>query len=207
MNKEKKLTAITPMIKNAQQSLASWASSPVFSVKNKPILTITCGLPRCGKSSWIKKNKGDAIVVCPDDIRSNIFGHQFHRDAEDFVWAFAIAMVKLLLKQGKNVIVDATNINRYSRECWIKIASSYGIKIRIVWLKTSIAECKRRNIKDNDGKMVPDNVIDRMAMMFEDPSYNKDKNIEVVEIPKNAYKASDYGNFYAGEMMYPKLKK
>ena len=41
----------------------------------KNTLILMCGLARSGKSTWIKKNQADAIVVSPDDIRAEIFGH------------------------------------------------------------------------------------------------------------------------------------
>lgn len=161
-----------------------------------------CGLARCGKSTWIKKNKKGAIVVCPDKIRSEILGHQFYKPAEEFVWALAKAMARLLLEQGKSVIIDATNVTYASRQCWIKMAQEYGVKTKIVWLKTSIKVCQNRNEKSKEGQKVPSEVINRMASMFEDPVLNKEDNIEVIEIPKrkNGYRAT-LSNYYEKEIM------
>jgi predicted kinase len=167
-------------------------------MKNNPVLTIMCGIARCGKSTWISKNKGNAVIVCPDDIRAKIFGHQFYIDAEEFVWSFVNAMIKLLLDQGKSVIVDATSINEFSRDKLIKIARKRGLKSRVVWIKTSVKECKRRNKKSPEGKKVPEEVIDRMARGFEDPIYDavSEKDVEVIEIPKDGYKRVRLGNYY-----------
>ena len=167
---------------------------------NKPILTLMTGLARCGKSTWISKNRKDAVVVSPDDIRATIFGHQFHLDAEGFIWAFAESMTKLLLDQGKSVIVDATSINDFSRNKFVLIARKRGLKTKIVWIKTSLAECKKRNSKSVEGKKLPDDIIERMAMNFEDPVYS-DKDIEVVEIPKDNYKRVRMGNYYDEEVL------
>ena len=166
----------------------------------KPTLTITTGLARCGKSTWISKNKKDAVVVSPDDIRATIFGHQFYLDAEGFIWAFAESMAKLLLDQGKSVIIDATSINDFSRNKFILIARKRGLKTKIVWVKTSLAECKRRNNKSPEGKKLPDDVIDRMAMNFEDPVYS-DKDIEIIEVPKDKYKRARMCNYYDKEVL------
>ena len=168
----------------------------------KPNLTIMCGLARCGKSTWIKKNKKDAIVVCPDEIRSKIFGHQFHKPAEEFVWAFAKSMARLLLEQGKSVIIDATNVTYVSRQCWIKMAQEYGVKTKIVWLKTSVKVCKSRNEKSKEGQKVTNEVIDRMASMFDNPVPNKEDNTEVIEIPKSKNeKCLPFSNYYGKEIM------
>ena len=146
-----------------------------------------CGLPRCGKSTWIKKNKGEAIVVCPDEVRAKVFGHQFHLEAEGFVWAFVKSMVRLILEQNKDVIVDATHTTYGKRSAWVNMAKDLGVKLRIVWIKTSIEVCKRRSMKSKEGNIVPVEVIDRMAAYFEDPFYEYEEgvNIEVVEMPKS----------------------
>lgn len=149
-------------------------------------LTLMAGLARSGKSTWIKKNAKDDVVVCPDRIRKLIFGHQFHRDAEDFVWAYAKGMAKLILEQGKNVLIDATNLNYSTREQWYRIALDYKAKIRVVWVKTSLKECKERNRKSPEGERLPEDVLERMATMFENPTEDllwKNNDIELVETP------------------------
>jgi len=170
--------------------------------KLKPTLTLTCGLARCGKSTWVRKNKGNAIVVCPDDIRSKILGHQFHKHAEEFVWAIAKSMTRLLLDQGKSVIIDATNITYGSRYDWIKLAKEYDVKTKIVWLKTSIKVCKNRNAKSKEEQKLPDGVIDKMAEIFRDPESNKRDNVTVIEIPKRKNKKKHFLNYYIDELFY-----
>jgi len=173
-------------------------------------LTVMCGLSRCGKSSWIRKNMGDSVVVCPDEIRSKIFGHQFNVTSEDFVWAVAKAMVRLLLEQNKSVIIDATNLTYSRRDCWVRIAKEYGIKLQIVWIKTSLEVCKRRNAKSKEGSKVPYEVLEKMASIFENPIYNEDE-VDLFELPKSKAFLSGYPklneanpwlciNYYAGEV-------
>jgi len=133
------------------------------------------GLPRCGKSSWIKTNLKDRIVVCPDTIRKEIFGHQFHAPANKFVFAIAEAMTSLLLKQGKSVIVDATHISHASRMSWWPVIKDLDVKSNIVWVFAhedkfkNVEICKMRSRKSPEGEIVPDEVIDRMAFQFEEP--------------------------------------
>jgi len=155
--------------------------------KNKPTLTLMVGLARSGKSTWTRKHNKDAVIVCPDTIRSEIFGHQFHKNAEDFVWAIAKSMVKILIGQKIDVIVDATNLTYFARGEWLRIANDYSANVRIVWIKTSVKECIRRNNKSSEGKKLPSDVIEKMAMIFENPHYIKEKGkapIELIEIPK-----------------------
>ena len=137
----------------------------------KPVLTMMCGLPRSGKSTWIQENQGNAIIICPDRVWLKVFGVQFYRGAEQFVWGFTNGMANLILEQKKDIIVDATNINHKQRRAWFNIAAEYCDKVRIVWFKTSIKECKARNEKSDKNSRVPPEVIDRMARDFEDPIY------------------------------------
>jgi predicted kinase len=170
-------------------------------MKNKLTMTLMVGLARCGKSTYVKKNSKD-VIVCPDRIRKLIFGHQFHKDAEDFVWAYAKGMAKLILEQGKNVLIDATNLNFYSREQWYKIAKDYKAKIKVIWIKTSLKECKKRNAKSPEGERLPEGTLDNMAYMFENPTRefaDWTYGVEIVEVPyKGRY--GDAGNIYQTEI-------
>jgi predicted kinase len=162
-------------------------------MKNKadPVLTIMCGLSHSGKSTWIEKHKNslEDIVVSPDEIRRVVFGHQFHQSAEPFIWAFAEGMTRMLLEQGKNVILDATNITYSSRVKWMIIARNYDIKLRIIWISTSLEECLKRNKKGPKNKQIPEDVLRNMSLGFEEPyaqqcSDEKKYCVELVRVDK-----------------------
>lgn len=150
-------------------------------MKTKLELIIMCGLPRAGKSSWIQKNKKNCIVVSPDEIRKEIFGHQFHSEANKFVFSIAEAMAILLLKQGKSVIIDATNITENARMSYYPIARKFNASVKIVWVYISedksenLKECLIRNAKSPDGERLPEDALTRMSAFFETP-YCFDKN-------------------------------
>ena len=174
-----------------------------LSMANKLTLTLMCGLPRSGKSTWIRKNAKDSVVVCPDRIRKLIFGHQFHKDAEDFIWAYAKGMAKLILEQGKNVLIDATNLNFPTRDHWYRIADSYNAKIRVVWIKTSLEECKKRNKKSPIGDKLPEKVLEGMTTIFQNPTEDNslffiEKRINIIEYPYKG-KYGEVGNIYSQE--------
>lgn len=141
-----------------------------------PTLTLMCGLPRVGKSTWIEKNKGDAVIVSPDDIRSEIFGHQFHSEANKFVFALAEAMVILLLKQGKDVIVDATHITDSLRDAWSIVILKCEANARVIWVyadkdpKKNLDICLERNAKSPNGEKLPEADLRRMARVFQEPT-------------------------------------
>lgn len=150
-------------------------------MSNKQKVTLMCGIPRCGKSTWIQKNKVDEIVVSPDEIRSKIFGHQFHQNAEGFIWSLAESMALLLLDQGKSLIIDATNITSSARRKWIKVAEPYDCDIEIIVFRTTLEVCKKRNLASKEGCLVPESVICNMAMFFEEP-YHPEGNIKITNV-------------------------
>lgn len=156
---------------NGSYILGKYANSKGKSMDNAPMLTMMCGLPRSGKSTWIEKHKEDDVIVSPDQVRLKVFGVQFYSEVEQFVWGFTNGMANLLLEQKKDIIVDATNINNKQRQVWLNLASKYCNKVRIVWFKTPISVCKERNENSDSANKVPSEVIDRMARDFEDPLY------------------------------------
>lgn len=166
--------------------------------KNK--LVLMCGLPRSGKSTWVKKHSKEYVVVSPDEIRDKIFGHQFHRNAEPFVWAFAEGMVRLLLSQGKSVIIDATNLNYETRKTWFDIAIANKVKYDLVWIKTPLKECIKRN--NGSARKVPEDILVRMALIFENPGEsNVNGNLIEIPTPKKRELASRHvvDNYYSKE--------
>jgi predicted kinase len=134
-----------------------------------------CGLPRAGKSSWIKKRKKNCVVVSADEIRKEIFGHQFHQQANKFVFAIVETMASLLLKQGLNVIVDATHLTEAVRLPWLEIARLYNTKATIIWVyadkdpEKNLEICLERNKLSIEGEQLPEIALKRMHTMFEEP--------------------------------------
>ena len=151
----------------------------------KPTLTIMSGLPRSGKSTWIEKNKKlTDVVVCSDEIRKQIFGHQFFKQAEPFIWALTESFLVLLMNQSKDIIMDATNMNSYVRSKNLPLAETYGYKTKLVWLNTDVDECFRRNKLSKKNK-VPLDAMKRMCDIFRkvDPKY-EDGFDEIIEVRK-----------------------
>lgn len=138
-------------------------------------LTLMSGLPRIGKSTWIESNKKDAIIVSPDITRVEIFAHQHHAMANDWIFSIGKSMTYLLLLQNKSVIIDATNIRRVDRENWYKIADQANqrlgdssVQIRVVTVTTGeidkdIELSMAHNLTCPKDKAVPSSVIKGMA--------------------------------------------
>jgi predicted kinase len=78
-------------------------------------LYITIGLPASGKSTWAKKlvhdNPGQYKRVNKDDLRAMLDVSHFTNGNEQFVMDTQMFIISEALKQGKNVIVDDTNLS------------------------------------------------------------------------------------------------
>lgn len=134
----------------------------------KPLLIIMCGLPASGKNTWIKKHSKTYTVVELDWIRKEIFGHQFHINAEPFIIGMAKSFARMLLSQGKNVIINATNLTHQIRMDWIRIGNEYNANTTIVWKDETLTTSLSRNAERIDDK-VPETAILSMFKTFEPP--------------------------------------
>jgi len=138
--------------------------------EDMPIFLMTIGIPGSGKSTWLKKQTGFEIV-CPDDIRKELTGNISDQSQNAKVWQLASDHVIAHLKNGKNVILDATNVNSKSRKQFIeKIPKDIKYRKQAKIFTVSPEEAKKRIKKDIesgvDRSNVPDDVIDRMFQQF-----------------------------------------
>ena len=71
------------------------------------------GLPGSGKTFWAKdfcEKNVDWVRVCRDDLR-NMRGHYWLPKQEDLITSMEVRCIHAALYHGKNVIVDAVNLN------------------------------------------------------------------------------------------------
>ena len=110
-------------------------------------LTILVGLPRSGKSTWVKEHAGDDVLISPDWIRENILGetYSYANSANAIVWTIVDATLRIVLGQGKNAILDGVNLTKETRSYYLAIAKRYDAKVRMIMLDTSLETCLERN--------------------------------------------------------------
>lgn len=169
-------------------------------------LYVMCGLPRSGKST-IAKNWSEylisidergrtkfflqegnfipkRVVVSPDSIRLSL-GHRFNWHVEPFVHATSQIMVKTLLNDNYDVLVDCTNTTEESLTKWFY----FDNEAIVVPIKTDVGECISRAKNTNQSDLIP--VIQRMyENMINNFGHNFVKLDEVVEKIKNKVKSN-----------------
>ena len=145
-------------------------------------LYITVGLPGSGKSTYVKnfiKDK-DIEYLSSDELRAIYGKDETDQSVTSIVFGHIKRTVDEFLKDGKNVLVDATSVNRKERSDYINTAKKYGAKVVAIVFKMDRQGLIERNKKrgEQGGRVVPDWVIDKMLNKFAEPSY--DEGIDVI---------------------------
>ena len=140
-------------------------------------LYITVGLPGSGKSTYVKnfiKDK-DIEYLSSDSLRAVYGKSEEDQTVTPLVFGHIKKKVDELLKDGKNVLVDATSVNRKERSDYINTAKKYGAKVVAIVFKMDRQGLIDRNKKrgEQGGRVVPDFVINKMLAKFEEPSYSE----------------------------------
>jgi len=130
------------------------------------------GLPASGKSSMADfLSTIDYNIHSSDEIRKELFGSYDMVEKEHHVKVFEELhkRIKRDLKEGKNVVYDATNINRKRRMGFLQELKNIKCHKTALFFATSYEECLGRN--NFREKSVPEEVIKRMYMNFDLPFY------------------------------------
>jgi predicted kinase len=140
-------------------------------------LYIMVGLPGSGKSTYAKEFIKDQQVeyLSSDSLRAVFGKDESDQSVTPKVFGHIKTKVDEYLRDNKNVLVDATNVNRKERNDYINTAKKYNSKVVAVVFKMDrnglIARNKKRG--DEGGRVVPDWVIDKMLNKFEEPDFNE----------------------------------
>lgn len=147
-----------------------------------PTLYVMVALPRSGKTTYVKKHFKGIPVVSADQLRLLIHGKRYVAEQEPKVWWVRNIMLKALMEQGLDVVVDQTNITKKRRAPLVKLAEEYGYRAIAVMLKTDVDTCKERAIKTHQEDLIP--VIEDFAQEFEPVS--EDEGFDEVIFVQNA---------------------
>jgi predicted kinase len=144
-----------------------------------PELVMLCGIPTCGKSTYVNKLKKldywkDAVVLSTDNYIENqaqrlgltynqIFDDVIDNATRELELAFIEAKDK-----GKNIIWDQTNLSIKARKK--KLAKLPSLYARgVIYFDITLEEALRRN-ENREGKYIPKSVLKRMYHQFEVPT-------------------------------------
>lgn len=140
-------------------------------------LHILVGIPACGKSTWARASRDsrkdypelpEIHIVSTDQIREDLTGDATEQGMNDLVFATLHDRVKLLLRCGFDVIVDATNLKDTSRNELRKISKELMVSrfAHRFGISEDYATCQDRNLARE--RVVPEDVMERFYQNFLD---------------------------------------
>lgn len=151
------------------------------------VCTMMVGLPRSGKSTYIKNNFNNIVIVSADQLRLIIYGQRFWKDGENIVWSNREIILKSLLEQGLDIIIDETNISISSRKNIIDLCKRYNYVVNVIFIYTYLEVCIQRAIESDQDDLIK--VIGEMSENFEIPCEKEGiDNIKIIKDDSNVNK-------------------
>ena len=144
--------------------------------ERKPRLTLLCGLSASGKSQYIntvlQDSGNEVITISTDGIRENICGRVEDQSKNKEVFQTFHSLIVKYLKNGIDVVAEATNITMKSRRSILNVIKGIDCEKVCVVIVKPIGECKKDNI-DREHPVLK-HVIDKQARKFQIPFLKKD---------------------------------
>jgi predicted kinase len=148
-----------------------------FDTTNNQVIMLS-GLPGTGKDRWIAKHCKDWKVISLDAIRRELKIAPTDTQGTGQVVQMAKEMAKKYLRSHTPFVWNATNITRSLRAPLIDLFSSYGAKVKIVYLEVPYAQLIEQN--NNREHIVPAAAMQRLIAKLEVPNLWEAHEVEYV---------------------------
>lgn len=149
-------------------------------------LTVLCGPPCVTKSTWVKNNVTDEIVISRDNLIESAGtkrgmnykeAYRFLSDNPDIEKSEVSELMNAAIinarKNGNDVVIDLTNMSKKSRRRWVNEFPKYNKKcITFVSGFEKIKECNKKRY-ELTGKYISDGVVIDMLKRFSLPMYGE----------------------------------
>lgn len=139
------------------------------------------GAPGSGKSTIAKtlvKNLDKTVIVSSDEIRKELFGDLIQGNASE-VFKVCHDRILFCVKNGYNVIFDATNISRKKRTAFYRKMKKYAF-VENYFVLEPLEKILEQNRQREGLERVPEDVIKRMYMSMDPPRVTVDCDSFVV---------------------------
>lgn len=141
-------------------------------------LILMAGIPGSGKSTWCKayqKDHPNVFIVDTDETRRKITGsYLIFPEKMEIIFDAMIEETNALFKQHENeectVIEDSIFLDDYRRKYYMDRIKGYDRAILFMVKMHDYSICYKQNKMRQKDKWVPDDVIDHMIDIYEDPS-------------------------------------
>jgi predicted kinase len=144
-------------------------------LKEPWVLTLI-GPPLSGKSTWIKDNfdLNEIVWISRDQTLLDVYGSDNYDEAfknvnQKEVDRVLISNIQKASKEGKNVIIDMTNMTRKRRMYNLDSFGDEYYKVAVIFPILDEAEYERRNLKrkEEEQKFIPNHVLKNMISSYQ----------------------------------------
>lgn len=137
---------------------------------SKNSFIMLCGLPGSGKSTYAKNILSDnTIWLSSDKIREELYGSEDEQGEANMVFDEMRKRTSKALKEGKDVVYDACNINSKKRIALLKELRKISCIKKCIICATPYEKCIERD--SSRARTVKESVIKRMYMSWNTPFY------------------------------------
>lgn len=131
----------------------------------RPEVVLLSGMPGAGKDTWIASRGHGLDVVSLDALREALDVEP--GDAQGSVVSAAKEQARVLLRERRPFVWNATNLGRDLRRTLVDAFTAYGARVRIEYLEPAAAEQRARN--RSRARVVPDDAMERMLSRWHVP--------------------------------------
>lgn len=111
---------------------------------NKLIFLI--GLPGSGKSTYASKYLSqDCEILSSDRIRKELLNDEKNQENNQLVFSTLFERAKQFLTEGKNVVIDATNVNLAERQASLENFKDFNVRRIAIVINTPFKKCVERD--------------------------------------------------------------
>lgn len=136
----------------------------------KPKVIMLKGLPGSGKTQWardyVDTHNGKVKRINKDDLRAMMDNGKWHWENEKFVLNCRDQLIMRALMEGKDVIVDDTNLNP-KMERGIRTLVGPSVTVEVMFFDVDVKECIERDSKREGTAHVGEDVIMGMYNKWE----------------------------------------
>ena len=156
----------------------------------KPIVVFTIGVPNSGKSTWLKENAKDWEVVSRDTILMEYASEKYGKGTYSELWKkltdddqkmidkLLNNKIKTLQEERKNFVIDMTLVSYKSRRKMLnKIKRNYNVHYLNFLTDYEVVMERNKKRFEEEGKFIPENVIENMMKNYQMPLYGEDDRI------------------------------
>lgn len=162
-----------------------------------PEFIMMVGLPASGKSTFAKElaEQNGAIICSSDEIRREIFGDENCQDDNTRVFKILHNRIKENLKNGNNVIYDATNLSEKRRRAFLQELEGIACEKKCLIMATPIGDCCNYNLARE--RRVPGFVMDKMYRNYNPPYWYEGWDMIGTQYPENFRATKTVGQWLA----------